>query len=221
MHKLACSVLRWRKLPGVASGDTNKRQQKMKQIYIEEKTFEKQDFQDNPLTKGEYEYCRFINCDFLNVDLSDCKFTDCEFLGCNLSMAKLTETAFRDIRFIDCKMLGLYFDSCSEFGLLFSFENCILNNSTFYKTKIKKTTFKNTQLQEVDFTDCDLTNSLFDNCDLTRATFDNTIIERADFRTSYNYSIDPETNRIKKAKFSIHGISGLLYKHEIIIDNTK
>jgi len=117
-------------------------------------------------------------------------------------------------------MLGLHFDNCNEFGLSFSFENCILNHSTFYKTKIKKTTFKNTQLQEADFTECDLTDSLFDNCDLTRATFDNTVIEKADFRTSYNYSIDPEINRIKKAKFSIYGITGLLVKYDLVIDKT-
>ncbi len=96
-----------------------------------------------------------------------------------------------------------------------------LNNSSFYKTKIKNTSFKNTQLQEADFTECDLTNSLFDNCDLARTTFDATIIEKADFRTSYNYSIDPEINRIKKAKFSIPGISGLLDKYDLEIDNIK
>ncbi len=39
-----------------------------------------------------------------------------------------------------------------------------------------------------------------DNCDLNRAVFDNSILEKADFRTSLNYSIDPELNRIKKAK---------------------
>ena len=57
----------------------------------------------------------------------------------------------------------------------------------------------------------DLTSATFDNCDLTQAVFDNTILEKADFRTSFNYSIDTEINRIKKAKFSIWGISGLLY----------
>jgi uncharacterized protein YjbI with pentapeptide repeats len=68
----------------------------MKEAYIEEKKFEKYDFKNNPLVKGEYEYCSFINCDFSNVDMSDCKFTDCEFSECNLSLAKLTKTAFRD-----------------------------------------------------------------------------------------------------------------------------
>jgi uncharacterized protein YjbI with pentapeptide repeats len=69
----------------------------------------------------------------------------------------------------------------------------------------------------VDFTDCDLTGSIFDNCDLTMATFENTIIEKADFRTSFNYSIDLNINRVKKAKFSLLGLAGLLDKYDIDI----
>ena len=59
---------------------------------------------------------------------------------------------------------------------------------------------------------------LFDNCDLERTTFANTIIEKADFRTSYNYTIDPEFNRIRNAKFSLSQVAGLLRKHDIRID---
>jgi uncharacterized protein YjbI with pentapeptide repeats len=115
-------------------------------------------------------------------------------------------------------MLGLRFDKCSEFGLSFSFDNCQLNHCSFYNTKIKKTHFRNSQLHEADFTGCDLTSAVFDNCDLNRAMFESTIIEKADFRSSFNYSIDPEMNRIKKAKFSIQGISGLLNKYDIEIE---
>jgi hypothetical protein len=43
-------------------------------------------------------------------------------------------------------------------------------------------------------------------------------LERTDFRTSYNYSIDPEINRISKAKFSINGVVGLLGKYNIEIE---
>ena len=116
-------------------------------------------------------------------------------------------------------MLGLRFDTCNEFGLSFSFERCQLNHSSFYKTKIKKTIFKNSQLREADFAKCDLTSSVFENCDLARASFENTNVEKADFRTSFNYSIDPEINRIKKARFSILGVSGLLDKYDIEIEH--
>ncbi|HKO82951.1 MAG TPA: pentapeptide repeat-containing protein, partial [Chitinophagaceae bacterium] len=117
------------------------------------------------------------------------------------------------------KMLGLRFDNCSEFGLAFSFDTCSLNHSSFYQTKIKKTGFRNSQLQEVDFTECDLSQSVFDNCDFTNAKFENTLLEKADFRTSFNYSIDPEINKIKKAKFSLPGVTGLLNKYDIEIEN--
>lgn len=115
-------------------------------------------------------------------------------------------------------MLGLRFDDCSDFGLSFSFEGCTLNHSSFYKTKIKKTIFKNSQLQECDFSEADLTQAVFTNCDLKNAHFESTVLEKADLRTAYNYSINPELNKIKKAKFSASGIAGLLDKYDIEID---
>jgi hypothetical protein len=51
-----------------------------------------------------------------------------------------------------------------------------------------------------------------------KAIFENTTIEKSDFRTSFNYLIDPEKNRIRKARFSITGIAGLLDKYDIDID---
>jgi hypothetical protein len=44
------------------------------------------------------------------------------------------------------------------------------------------------------------------------------LLEKADLRTSYNYSIDPETNKIRKARFALLGIRGLLEKYDIPID---
>ncbi len=191
----------------------------MKQTnFIEDKTFEKIDYKAEPLQPGEYEYCTFINCDFSSTNLSEIRFMECEFISCNLSLAKIRKTAFQDVKFRNSKMLGLQFDTCNEFGLSFSFDDCILNHASFYQTKLKKIIFKNCQIHEVDFTESNLTGSVFDNCDLMGATFENTIIKNADFRTSYNYSIDPETNQIKKAKFSLPGVIGLLDKYDIKIE---
>lgn len=190
----------------------------MSKTFIEEKTFEKADFTENALPKGDYENCRFINCDFSNSDLSNVNFADCEFSGCNLSLAKIPKTAFKNVKFRNCKLLGLRFDSCNDFLFAVYFENCILNISSFYKLKLKGTNFINSSLQEVDFTLSDLSNSLFDNCDMARATFENTVLNKTDFRTSYNYSIDPELNRMKKAKFSLAGVPGLLAKYDIEVD---
>ncbi|MDA3881927.1 MAG: pentapeptide repeat-containing protein [Bacteroidales bacterium] len=185
--------------------------------YTENKTFKSIQSNKNMLKQGDYENCSFVNCDFSNADLSDFTFIDCTFTDCNLSVAILHNTIFRDITFKSCKMLGLHLYDCNTFGLSFSFENCVLNHSSFYKTQCKKTVFSNSELQEVDFTECDVTEAQFLNCNLTNASFDNTILEKADLRSSYNYKIAPEINRIKKATFSIHGLPGLLDKYDIEI----
>jgi len=45
--------------------------------------------------------------------------------------------------------------------------------------------------------------------------------EKADFRTAYNFSIDPEVNKINRAKFSSMNLAGLLSKYDIEIDDVK
>ena len=133
-------------------------------------------------------------------------------------MVRLNKTAFQDTEFKQCKMLGLRFDHCAGLGLAFRFEHCQLNHSSFYKCIIKKTHFEQCQLQEVDFSQCDISGSSFEMCDLQRAVFDSSNVEKCDFRTAYNYAIDPDNNRIKKARFSVMGALGLLTKYDIIID---
>jgi uncharacterized protein YjbI with pentapeptide repeats len=190
----------------------------MNKMIIEGKNFEREDFSEKVLPKGEYEHCKFINCNFSNSDLTGIIFSECEFKGCNMSMAKLVNTAFTDAKFTDCKLLGLHFNNCKEFLFSVYFENCILNFSTFFKRNLKKTKFKNSSIQDVDFSEADLSSAQFENCDLARTSFVNTNIEKADFRSSYNYSIDPEKNKIKKAKFSLQGVVGLLDKYNIEIE---
>ncbi len=190
----------------------------MDQLYIPDKTYDKLYFIETPLEQGDYENCKFNNCDFSDANLRNFKFTDCEFTGCNISLAILYMTVFRDVKFKDCKMLGLRFDNCHKFALSFTFDNCSLNHSSFFQTKIKRTVFRNCLLQETDFIECDISHAIFDNCDFLKASFDRTNLEHADFRTAYNYSINPETNRIRKAKFSLYGVSGLLDKYDIVIE---
>jgi fluoroquinolone resistance protein len=185
--------------------------------YITDQNFEKQDFNLRTLAIAEYENCKFIDCNFSNSSLDGLKFLNCQFIACNLSLVSIVKTTFNDVIFNDCKMLGLRFENCNDFGLSFSLENCKLNHSSFYKLKLKNSTFKNSQLQEVDFTESDFSNSSFLNCDFLYATFDRTILDKVDFKTAINFVIDPEKNRIKKAKFSKLSLAGLLTKYDITI----
>ena len=69
----------------------------------------------------------------------------------------------------------------------------------------------------MDFTGADLTGSAFDHCNLLKATFENTNLEKADFTTAEHYTIDPALNKIKKAKFGMMGLPGLLTRYDIVI----
>lgn len=182
------------------------------------KTFERIDYTVNLLARDEYENCIFKNCNFHKSDLSNIVFRECTFDGCDFSLASLKHTTLNDIRFVNCKLLGVQFHECNSFLLSVSFENCVLKLSVFYRLKLKKTKFIQCNMQETDFTESDLTGSFFDDCDLSRAVFYNTNLEKANFSSAFNYTFDPELNRIKKARFSRLGVIGLLEKYNIEIE---
>ncbi len=190
----------------------------MNKPFIADKDFRGIDYTENKLGKGEYENCVFNGCDFSDSDLSNNHFMECKFIDCNLSNANLKHTMFKEVLFRGCKMLGLKFSDCDSIFMSFNFEVCSLNLSSFFQLKLKNTNFKNCKLQEVDFVESDLTQVLFGDCDLKNAIFERTILEGADFRTSYNFSLDPELNSIRKAKFSKEGIVGLLDKYKIVVE---
>lgn len=170
------------------------------------------------MARGNYENCTFVNCNLSHVNLGNFGFTECKFLDCDLSMAHIKQATFNDIGFERCKMLGMRFDLCNDFLLSFQFKECTVNLSSFYGLNLKKIHFVKCKLQEVDFTETDLTLAVFDGSDLQRAIFDRSILEKADFRTAHNFSIDPERNTMRKAKFSREGVVGLLGKYDIVVE---
>ncbi|MEN0050801.1 MAG: pentapeptide repeat-containing protein [Bacteroidota bacterium] len=186
--------------------------------YFSEKAYDEQDFTTSPLPKGEYEYCIFKNCNFAEADLSKIRFIDAEFLDCDFSNAKVHHTSLQDVRFKDCKLLGIQFDSCDAFNFSVNFEHCLLNHSVFYRMKLNRTSFHDCQLHHVDFAEADLSNSKLTKCDLLNATFDYTNLEQADLRGATQYSIDPEKNRLKGAKFSLLEVVRLLEKYGLVIE---
>ncbi len=190
----------------------------MGESYFEERISGGIDFSKIPFATGEYEDCQFVHCNISGVDLSSCRFLNCLFTDCNLSLAKLEKTVVQDTTFTRCKLLGLRFDQCSSFGLSFQFDHCLIDHASFFGTKIKSTKFQNCRLNETDFTDCDLTGAVFAECDLTKTIFENSILQKADLRTAINYTIDPERNRLKGAKFSFPEVIRLLDKYGIHVD---
>jgi fluoroquinolone resistance protein len=190
----------------------------MNESIIENAVFERINFSETPLEAEAYENCRFLACDFTAADLKGLSFESCLFSGCNLSQAKNADLSLKHADFKSCKLLGWNFQDCKPLLFSVSFDGCILDFSRFIKMKLANTVFKDCSMKEVDFIEADLTGASFPNCDLMRAVFNRTHLERADFRTAFHFSIDPEKNKLKKARFSLHTVTGLLGKYGIVIE---
>lgn len=186
--------------------------------FISDETFKSLNYTVDHLPLAEYEYCTFINCDFSESCISKISFLECEFMDCNFSMVKAKETCLRDVIFKNCKLVGFPFHDCNMFLLSMTFIKSQLNLSSFYDLQLKNTTFEDCKLEQTDFTNTNLSASTFDNCNLDQTIFDNTVLEKVDFSTSYNLSINPNSNRIKDANFSKENALGLLGVFQITID---
>ncbi|MER3329502.1 MAG: pentapeptide repeat-containing protein, partial [Candidatus Kapaibacterium sp.] len=134
-------------------------------------------------------------------------------VNCNLSLANVTKTAFNEIHFTKCKLLGIDFSKCREFLLAFSFSDCILSSCSFANLKIGGTKFDNCVMHDAQFVNTELIGCTFEGCDLRDAFFDHSTLNKADFMNANNYAIDPEINRMKGAIFSRIGLEGLLMKY--------
>lgn len=186
-------------------------------ITYENEAFENVNHSEKALRNKEFYNCKFIGCNFTKSDLRGNSFEDCIFKDCNFSMTEIEGVGFRNILFTGSKILGIDFTRCNKFMFSFRFENCIIDYCTFFGTKLKKTHFIKCSLKETDFSEADLSSVEFTNTDLTGAKFSNTMLEKANFRSATNFTIDPEFNKLKKAKFSSFQLEGLLYKYQLDI----
>jgi len=132
-------------------------------------------------------------------------------------MVPVGEAVFTNAVFRGCKLMGVDFSKVRKFLLSMSFEECNLNDAFFFGLSLKGIRFSNCSMEEANFSEAMLAEANFGGCNLTGAIFDRTNLERADFTYASGYSINPENNRIRKAKFSIPGVIGLLNSYDIDI----
>jgi len=182
-----------------------------------DKEFRQINWSSLPEGVDDFENCEFNACDFSNANFSRYRFTDCTFSDCNLSLMKVSSTSMQSVLFRECKMLGIHFDSLNAFGIVIGFESCTLNHSSFYQLNLKKSPFNNCELQECDFSECDLSGAIFSGSNLLHAKFDRTNLEGTDFTGAVNFTIHPEINKMRGAKFSSNALSGLLTHYKIQI----
>lgn len=185
--------------------------------YILEQEFRNEILDDNNTKYKDFENCNFYNCDFRDCTFKTITFIDCNFFDCNFQDTKINYVSLRGVFFNKCNFTNVNFAMTDQVIYEFHFTDCLLDYAKFYALKLKKMKFINCSMIAADFMSSDLTEVLFDNCNLRRAVFINTIANKADFSTSYDYSFDPEKNKIKKAVFSMEGLKGLLEKYDIVV----
>lgn len=183
-----------------------------------DQTFHQIQFKNALEKLTDSEACIFEQCDLENLDLSQLHFINCTFIECNLSNIKLNETSLQNCEFKRCKMIGFHVEHCNPFGLKLSFEQCLLNDSSFYGMQLQQTMFNDCQLIHVDFGYANLTQAYFGQCNLHQAIFDQTNLVKANLKTAYNFSINPTENNLKQAQFSKENCLGLLHHFKIIIE---
>jgi fluoroquinolone resistance protein len=188
-------------------------------IYYNKQLFEQVALPQKGSIETQFETCTFKNCDLTAVDFSGCDFIKCIFDGCNLSMVKFGHIGFDQVQFNNCKMVGVDFSNTKDFLFSVNFTNSILDYSAFMKKKNRKSHFNNCSLKGTDFSEADLTSAIFEHCDLSAAVFMRSNLTDANFVTAFNFTIDPEKNLLRKAKFSTDGLAGLLTNYGIVVDD--
>lgn len=167
---------------------------------------------------GAYDQCRFLRCDLSGAVLMGYQFTDCSFTECDLSNADLRGVVFNDTQFVGCKLLGLHFEDCYRVPFHVRFKDCNLTLASFGKMMLRKTQFEGCRMSETDLSGADLREAVFTGSDLDRAVFTGCNLEKADFRKALRFSIDPAVNRMRRAKFTLEGLPGLLSGYGLDIE---
>jgi uncharacterized protein YjbI with pentapeptide repeats len=169
------------------------------------------------LEKATYEDCAFIQCDFQATDISQFVFVGCTFTDCDFALSNIFDTAWREVSFVGCKLSGLHFNTSRKLGIDIRFESSIISNCVFYQLKMKQTQFKACRILECDFSEADLSGADFSESDLAGSVFEQSILEKANFISAFNFRIDPEKNKLKKASFAKINLAGLLTRHQLTL----
>ena len=186
-------------------------------IYLPENTFERWTA-DQLKVETEWEQCLFVDCNFTEADLRHKRFIDCRFERCNLSLATLTGAGLQGVQFMECKLTGVQFAACQDMLFSVDFDKCQLHYASFAGKKLRGTSFQHCSCTEADFTQADLSNASFAHATLGRAIFHYTQLSGADFTTATDFTIDPENNPLRSARFTVAGLVGLVGKYDLVIE---
>lgn len=182
-----------------------------------DRTFEELDFRNQSIENRVFDNCTFSRVNFNGSSFKRCRFLDCRFEQSDLSNLILTSSDLRDVTFKECKLVGVTWINASSLMHL-SWDNCALNYGNFSGLDLRKSSMQNCVAREVDFAETNFSEANLRGTDFTAARFANTNLTKTDLRQAKNYSIRPDSNKIKKAKFSLPEAMLLLYGLDIELE---
>lgn len=134
-------------------------------------------------------------------------------------MMKLAGAALQQVRFVECKLLGVDLSVCSEMLFSVGFERCVMDHAVLSGRRMRGTRFIQCTMRGVDLERADLEAAVLDRCDLRDAVFERTTLRDADLTTVIDHRIDPTRNDLKGARFSVEGALGLLAGSGIVVEH--
>ncbi len=169
------------------------------------------------MLKDEYYKHRFKNMDLTSLSFAGKVFSDCIFEECRLSANNLQNARMHGVVFSNCKISGISFTDLNRLVVDISFYSCDIKSSNFTDLKLNSAVFSRCVINDCDFVNTELKNADFRFCDLNDTLFHNTDLTGAVFEQAVNYNINPNSNKIKKAVFSLPEAVNLLAHFGIIL----
>jgi fluoroquinolone resistance protein len=160
---------------------------------FQDQIFESLDGKALVLSDRSFESCSFTDCNFSAAQFKNCKFIDCVFKNCDLSNIQVKGSTFRSVNFHGAKIVGVVWPQLSA-AIHLEFHACNLDYTNLSEANLQKS-------------------------DFAGARFNKSNLEKTDFRGALNYSIRPDSNRLKKAKFSLPEATLLLYGLDIVLQD--
>lgn len=187
--------------------------------YFEDRTFKKENLDQDLLELTEFLGCTFIECSFTETIFRNCKFEGSRFQNCDLSLVQFPDSIISGNQFQDSKLVGIDWTQANWGATLLQepliFMRCVLNHSTFISLDLQGVKIQDCIVSNVDFREVDLTQANFQGSDLSESLFSKTNLSKADLSQARNYSINPEDNTLSGAKFSLPEAMSLLYNLDI------
>ena len=169
-----------------------------------------------------YSECVFARCHFEDIALKDIVFSNCRFESCTFRNVDVSGLRMQNMALFECACIGIDWSEARRTGKLFPFfkeiRACTLKFNNFFRMKIAKLSVEDSSLLDCAFMECDLSGSVFRNVDFQDTTFQECDLAKADFREARNYRINTTSNRVRKARFSLPEVVGLLDNLDVIIE---